>query len=97
MGSSERTPKATLMGRLVRGRRFDRNPLRRAADRAETIAGVLLLVAFLAGAPLALWHRVRGRTRWRSGPSSRRQRSGARSRPSSRLSGMPALTGRASR
>jgi hypothetical protein len=53
MGSSERTPKATLMGRLVRGRRFDRNPLRRAADRAETIAVVLVLVAFLVGAPLA--------------------------------------------
>ena len=53
MGSKERKPRATLTGRFVRGRRFDRNPLRRAADRAETIVLALLLVAFLVGAPLA--------------------------------------------
>jgi hypothetical protein len=33
--------------------RFDRNPLRRATDRAETVVLVLLAVLFLAGAPLA--------------------------------------------
>ena len=53
MGSKERKPRATLTGRFVRGRRFDRNPLRRPADRAETIVLALLLVAFLVGAPLA--------------------------------------------
>ena len=46
-------PRATCTSRFVRGRRFDRNPLRRAADRAETIVLALLLVAFLVGAPLA--------------------------------------------
>jgi hypothetical protein len=53
MGSKERKPRATITGRFVRGRRFDRNPLRRPADRAETIVLALLLVAFLVGAPLA--------------------------------------------
>jgi hypothetical protein len=32
--------------------RFDRNPLRRATDRAETVVLILLAVLFLAGAPL---------------------------------------------
>ena len=53
MDSKERKPRATLTGRFVRGRRFDRNPLRRPADRAETIVLAVLLVAFLVGAPLA--------------------------------------------
>jgi len=53
MGSKERKPRETPAGRFVRGRRFDRNPLRRPADRAETIVLALLLVAFLVGAPLA--------------------------------------------
>jgi hypothetical protein len=53
MGSKERKPRTTLTGRFVCGRRFDRNPLRRAADRAETIVLALLVVAFLVGAPLA--------------------------------------------
>jgi hypothetical protein len=55
MGSRRRDPGATRAGRLVRGRRLDRNPLRRACDRAETIAAVLLIAVFLAGAPLAAW------------------------------------------
>ena len=50
MGSE---PWAAFASRFVRGRRFDRNPLRRSADRAETIVLALLLVAFLVGAPLA--------------------------------------------
>lgn len=53
MGSKARKPATTLAGRFLRGRRFDRNPLRRPADRAETIMLALLLVAFLVGAPLA--------------------------------------------
>jgi hypothetical protein len=46
-------PRVTLIGRVVRGRRFDRNPVRRPSDRAETVVLVLLAVAFLVGAPLA--------------------------------------------
>jgi hypothetical protein len=39
------------LGRFVRGRRPDRNPLRRASDRVETAVLALLVVAFLAAAP----------------------------------------------
>jgi hypothetical protein len=50
---SPRSPRNTWLGRLVRGRRPDRNPLRRGSDRAETAVLGALLAAFLAGAPLA--------------------------------------------
>lgn len=43
----------TRLGRFVRERRFDRNPLRRATDRIETVVLALLVIAFLAGAPFA--------------------------------------------
>jgi hypothetical protein len=46
-------PRSTRLGRLLRGRRPDRNPLRRASDRAETALLGVLLAAFLAGAPFA--------------------------------------------
>lgn len=46
-------PRSTRTGRFVRRRRFDRNPLRRAADRAETIVLAVLLIVFAVGAPLA--------------------------------------------
>jgi hypothetical protein len=39
------------LARLLRGRRLDRNPLRRRSDRAETVVLGALLVAFLAAAP----------------------------------------------
>jgi hypothetical protein len=48
-----RIPRSTWLGRLLRGRRLDRNPLRRGSDRAETAMLCVLLAAFLAGAPLA--------------------------------------------
>jgi hypothetical protein len=38
---------------LLRGRRLDRNPLRRGSDRAETIVLGALLAGFLAAAPFA--------------------------------------------
>lgn len=38
--------------RTFRGRRLDRNPLRRPSDRAETLAGIWLLVIFAVVAPL---------------------------------------------
>ncbi len=41
------------LGRLVRGRRPDRNPLRRGSDRAETAMLCLLVAAFAGGAPIA--------------------------------------------
>ena len=43
----------SFAGRTVRGRRLDRNPLRRVSDRVETIVLTALLVVFLVGAPLA--------------------------------------------
>ncbi len=48
-----RRPRSSRLGRLLRGRRLDRNPLRRASDRAETAVLGVLLAAFLAAAPFA--------------------------------------------
>jgi heme A synthase len=48
-----RSPRSTGLGRMLRGRRFDRNALRRGSDRAETAVLGVLLAAFLAGAPFA--------------------------------------------
>lgn len=50
---SPSSPRSTWLGRLLRGRRFDRNTLRRGSDRAETVVLGVLLAAFLAGAPFA--------------------------------------------
>jgi hypothetical protein len=52
MDSGQRMPKVTVMSRLVSGRRFDRNPLRRPSDRAETVVLIMLVVVFLISAPL---------------------------------------------
>lgn len=41
------------IGRILRGRRLDRNPLRRRSDRVETVILAALLAAFLGGAPFA--------------------------------------------
>jgi len=48
-----RIPRAYWLGRLLRGRRLDHNPLRRGSDRAETVLLGVLLAVFLAGAPFA--------------------------------------------
>lgn len=53
MGVGRGKPGVTTAGRFVRGIRFDRNPLRRATDRAETVVLIVLAVLFLVGAPLA--------------------------------------------
>ncbi len=45
--------KSRWLGRLFRGLRPDRNPLRRRSDRAETAMLALLLATFLAAAPFA--------------------------------------------
>jgi hypothetical protein len=49
---AQRSYRSSWLGRLVRVRRLDRNPLRRGSDRAETAVLGVLLAAFLAGAPL---------------------------------------------
>ena len=43
----------TWLRRVLRAQKLDRNPLRRGSDRAETAVLVILLTAFLAGAPFA--------------------------------------------
>jgi len=47
-------PKSTWLGRLVRGRRPDRNPLRRGSDRLETVILGVLVATFLVGAPFVM-------------------------------------------
>jgi hypothetical protein len=51
MGAGQRHHRVSRLVRFVRGRRPDRNPLRRASDRVETALLALLVVAFLAAAP----------------------------------------------
>jgi hypothetical protein len=48
-----RSPGSTWLGRLARGLRLDRNPLRRRSDRTETATLGVLMAVFLAGAPFA--------------------------------------------
>jgi hypothetical protein len=48
-----RSPRSYWLGRLLRGRRLDRNPLRRKSDRLETVVLGVLLAVFLAAAPFA--------------------------------------------
>jgi hypothetical protein len=47
-------PGVARMGRFVRRWRFDRNPLRRATDRVETVVLILLIAAFAIGTPFAV-------------------------------------------
>lgn len=53
MRSGKRKPRVTRLSRFVRGRRPDRNPLRRASDRVETALLAVLVIAFAAAAPFA--------------------------------------------
>jgi len=53
MGTRRRDICAAPLGRFVRGRRPDRNPLRRGSDRVETAVLALLVIVFLAAAPFA--------------------------------------------
>lgn len=53
MRGRQRKRRSTLAGRFVRGWRLDRNPLRRASDRVETLVLLLLMTVFLVAAPLA--------------------------------------------
>ena len=47
----QRKPRTTWLGRLIRGRRPDRNPLRRGSDKTETLVLSILMAVFLAGSP----------------------------------------------
>jgi hypothetical protein len=53
MGTRRRDLCAIPLGRFVRGRRPDRNPLRRGSDRVETAVLALLVIVFLVAAPFA--------------------------------------------
>ena len=53
MGARRRDIRATRLGMFVRGRRPDRNPLRRGSDRVETAVLALLVIVFLTAAPFA--------------------------------------------
>jgi hypothetical protein len=53
MSGSKRKPRVSRLGRFARGRRPDRNPLRRGSDRMETAVLAVLVIAFLVGAPFA--------------------------------------------
>jgi hypothetical protein len=50
---AQRNHESSCLGRLLRRWRPDRNPLRRGSDRAETAILLLLLFAFVGGAPIA--------------------------------------------
>jgi hypothetical protein len=52
-GSQAAEPRGSLLGRFVRGRRLDHNPLRRSSDRVETAMLAVMLIAFIVGAPFA--------------------------------------------
>jgi hypothetical protein len=47
--------RTSWLARLARGRRLDRNPLRRGSDRAETVVLGALLAVFLAVAPFTAY------------------------------------------
>lgn len=51
VGSGQPNVRVSWLGRFVRGRRPDRNPLRRASDQMETVVLAVLVIAFLAAAP----------------------------------------------
>lgn len=69
MGANERRPRVTRVSRFVRGRLPDRNPLRRTSDRVATLGAVVLIVAFLTGAPFA----ALASCRWASAAAHRAQ------------------------
>ena len=86
--------RTSWLARLLRGRRLDRNPLRRGCDRAETIVLGALLAAFLAAAPFA----AHAAGAWGHDSAARQteaQRASARSRSRPRCCGRrhPSLAG----
>ena len=80
------------LARLLRGRRLDRNPLRRGSDRAETVVLGALLAVFLAAAPFAAhaagsWGYASAARAAQAQQASRLQVTATLSRPKAVLSG----------
>jgi hypothetical protein len=78
MGARRQTIRVTRLGRFVRSRRPDRNPLRRTSDRVETAVLALIVIAFLAAAPFAAhavgaWEQARAHAAQRTEQASWRQ------------------------
>jgi hypothetical protein len=76
--------RAGWLARLLRGRRLDRNPLRRGSDRAETVVLGALLAAFLAVAPFAA-HTAGGLAYATYGREAQAQRAALRQVPATLL------------
>ena len=73
---------------LARGLGLDRNPLRRGTDRAEAWIRIALVLAFLIGAPLAVW--AAGRWAGSVAPTATHmQQAGERRVPATLLQGAP--------
>jgi hypothetical protein len=86
-----RSPRSYWLSRLLRGRRLDRNPLRRKSDRIETALLGVLLTAFLAAAPFA----ARAAGSWAYAASAREaqaQQAGAHQVPATLLQAAPPLS-----
>jgi nitrate reductase gamma subunit len=79
------------LARLLRGRRLDRNPLRRGSDRAETVVLAALLAAFLAGAPFAA-HTAGSLAYATYGREAQAQRAVLRQVPATLLQAPPTVT-----
>jgi hypothetical protein len=84
-------PRTHWLGRLLRGRRFDRNPLRRRSDRAETVVLGVLLAVFLAGAPFAA-HAAGSWAYALSARAAQAQRATLRQVPATLLEAAPTLS-----
>jgi len=69
MGSSAREPRMGWLGRFARGRRLDRNPLRRSSDVIETAMLAFLVLVFALGAPVV----VQQSGAWMQAPAHRAQ------------------------
>ena len=80
------------LARLLRGRRLDRNPLRRGSDRAETVVLGALLAAFLATAPFAA-HAAGGWAHARAVRDAQAQRASLVQVTATLLRSAPVLTG----
>jgi hypothetical protein len=86
---SPKNSRSTWLGRLLRGWRPDRNPLRRGSDRAETAMLGVLLAAFLAVAPFAA-HAAGSWTYAMSAREAQAQQAAVRQVPATLLQAPPA-------
>lgn len=85
-------PRSTWLGRLARGWRPDRNPLRRRSDRVETAVMGVLVAAFAVGAPFA-WHAAGSWTYAASAREQHAQSAAWREVPATLLQAAPSWSG----